>query len=273
MDRAIQVIKEHAELYVDRSVDRVLAEGVPLYLNMPRHILRAAVSRAISTVLEDVVQGTTTAYASYLRNLGITRAQSGAPIGDMIRGLDHGFQVISDHFKEVFGDDLEPRLWWESRKHQISHAGVLAVNEAFYQTREAIIAEQSQEIISLSAPILPLGAGILVVPIVGKLNEQRATLVLETLLERISRHASAVVILDVTGIHTMDESAIGYLLRAARAARLLGVKVFLVGIRSEIALTFARKGIDLGDITTLADLTQGLSHALRIRGEGRALSR
>jgi rsbT co-antagonist protein RsbR len=272
MDRAIQVIKEHVELYVDRSIDRVLADGVPTYVNMPRDVLRAVVTRALGKMVEDVVQGTTTTYPTYMKGAGTQRAKNGAPIGDMIRGLDHGFQVISDHFKEVFGDDLEPRLWWESRKHEIGYAGVLAVHEAFYQTREAIIAEQHREIVSLSAPVLPLAEGILVLPIVGSLNEQRSALVIETLLDRIIKHNAEVVIIDVTGMHSMDESATTQLLRAAHAARLLGTKILLVGIRADIAMTFTRSSADLGDITTLADLTQGLSHALRLRHEGRTLA-
>jgi rsbT co-antagonist protein RsbR len=266
MDRAIQVIKEHGELYVDRSVARVVADGVPLYLSMPRHVLRAVIARAIGLVIDDLVHGTTT-YATHLKNVGVTRANTGAPIGDMIRGLDHGFQVISDHLTEVFGDDLEPRLWWESRKHKISYEGILAVNEAFYQTREAIISEQNQEIMSLSAPILPLSEGILVLPIVGSLNDERAAIIIETLLDRIIEHQSKVVIVDVTGMHTMNTSVTNHLLRAASAARLLGAQVLLVGIRSEVAMAFMRGGADLGDITTLADLTQGLSHALRLRGK------
>jgi rsbT co-antagonist protein RsbR len=273
MDRAIQVIKEHVELYVDRSIDRVLAEGVPLYTNMPRDVLRGVVSRALGKVVEDVVQGTTTIYAAYMKNSGTQRAKNGAPIGDMIRGLDHGFQVISDHLKEVFGDDLEPRLWWESRKHEIGYAGVLAVNEAFYQTREAIISEQHREIVSLSAPVLPLAEGIIVLPIVGSLNEQRSALVIEALLDRIIKHSAEVVIIDVTGMHTMDESATTQLLRAAHAAGLLGAKVLLVGIRAEIAMTLTRGNAELGDITTLADLTQGLSQALRLCREVRTLGR
>jgi rsbT co-antagonist protein RsbR len=269
MDQAIQVIKEHIELYVDRSIDRVLADGVPLYVNMPRDVLRTAVTRAMGMVVQDVVQGTTTSYPSYMKNIGVQRAKIGVPIGDMIRGLDHGFQVISDHLDEVFGDDLRPRLWWESRKHEIGYAGILAINEAFYQTREAIISQQHQEIVSLSAPVLPLAEGILVLPIVGSLNEERSALVIETLLDRIIKHSAEVVIIDVTGMHTMDESATTQLLRAAHAARLLGAKILLVGIRAEIAMTFTRGSADLGNITTLADLTQGLSHALRLRQEGR----
>lgn len=273
MDRAVQVIKEHIELYADRSVDRVLADGVALYASMPRHVLKALVTKAIGAVVDDVIHGTTTTYSTYLRNIGVMRAKSGAPIGEMIRGLDHGFQVISDHFKEVFGDDLAPRLWWESRKHEISYAGILAVNEAFYQTREEIIAEQNRQIVSLSAPVLPLAEGILVLPIIGSLNEQRAALVIQTLLDSIIKHRSEVVIIDVTGMHDMDESVTGHLLRAAHAARLLGVKLLLVGIRPEVAMAFTRGGADLSGITTLADLTQGLSHALRRREDAaRALA-
>ena len=67
-------------------------------------------------------------------------------------------------------------------------------------------------------------------------------------------------------MHAADETATDHLLRAARAARLLGAQVILVGISPTIAITFARAGANLEGITILGDLTSGIEHALRLRG-------
>lgn len=265
MDRAVRVFIEHTEEYVDRAVDRVLAAGVPVYASYPRDVLRGFVAKAFGTVAADVAAGTTEAYPAYLRAIGAQRAKGGTPIAEMISGLNYGFQVVSDHFQEYFGDDLEPRLWWEARKYEIAYAGALAVMDAFYQTREAIIAEQNRQIITLSAPILPLSRGILVMPIVGALEGERASLITEALLQGVARNRSQVVILDVTGMHTVDDGAMDRLLRAAAAARLLGAKIVLVGIRPEAAVALTRRETDLGDVTVHADLTRGFEHALRLR--------
>ncbi|MEP7126175.1 MAG: STAS domain-containing protein [Byssovorax sp.] len=271
MERGIRVFTEHFEGYLDRATDRVLAAEIGVYASIPRPALRALIGRAFATVKRDLDEGTTSAYPEYLSQVGKVRAQSGMPIGEMIAGLDIGFQVVSDHFKSIFGDDLAPRLWWEERRREIGYAGALAVTNAFYQAREAIIAGQHREIMELAAPIIPLHEGVLLMPIVGAITAERAAHIIEALLDGIARQRSHVAILDVTGLGAADETATDHLLRAARSARLLGTRVILVGISPALAVTFAKAGADLGGITVLADLTSGVEHALRLRG--RAITR
>jgi rsbT co-antagonist protein RsbR len=271
MERAVKVFAQHFEGYLDRATARVVAAGIPAYVNVPVEVLRPLIGRAFSMVQQDLEQGTTTAYPEYLSQAGKLRAQRGAPVGEMIFGLDLGFQVVSDDFKDVFGDDLEPRLWWEERRREISYAGALAVTNAYYQAREAIIGEQHREILELAAPILPLHEGVLLMPIVGAITAERAAHLIEALLQGIARQRSQAVIIDVTGLGAADETATDHLLRAARSSRLLGAQVILVGISAALAVTFAKAGADLGGIMVLGDLASGVEHALRLRG--RAITR
>lgn len=266
MERAVKVFTTHLPEFVDEAADRVLAANIMVYAKLPRDALRGAIARAFATVEEDLVRGTTSAYPNYLRQVGAQRAKGGTPIREMIHGLEFGFQVVSDHFKEAFKDDLEARLWWEERKNQISYAGALAVTDAFYTAREGIIVEQHNQIMRLSAPIIPLYPGVLVFPLVGALGEERASHIQESLLAQIARHRARVVLLDVTGMLVDGAPSAEHLLRAARAAKLLGAKVILVGLTPDIALLLARAGVDFSGITVLGDLTRGLKTALRTLG-------
>lgn len=271
MERAVTVFTQHFSGYVDQAVERVLAAKIPLYVNIPREALRGAIARAITAVKQDIEEGTTSAYPTYMSQVGRLRAQSGAPVSEMIVGLDIGFQVVTDDIKQTFRDDLAPQLWWAERRREISYAGAIAVTNAFYQAREEIIAEQNREILKIAAPIIPLHEGILLMPVVGAITAERASHIIESLLDGIARQRSQAVIIDVTGMHTADETATDHLLRAARAARLLGAQVILVGISAAIAITFARTDENLDGITVLGDLTSGVEHALRLRG--RAIAR
>lgn len=266
MERAVKVFTTRLPEFVDEAADRVVAANVNVYAQLPRDALRAAIARAFATVEEDLVRGTTSAYPTYLREIGALRARSGTPIREMIHGLEFGFQVVSDHFKRIFEDDVEARLWWEERKNQISYAGALAVTDAFYTAREAVIVEQHHQIMRLSAPILPLYPGVLVLPLVGALGEERAAHVIESLLAQIARHRSRVVLLDVTGMLVDGAAAAEHLLRAARAAKLLGAKVILVGLTPDVALLLAHAGVDFSGVTVLGDLTRGLKLALHTLG-------
>ena len=266
MERAVKVYIEHLSDFVDQAVDRVLAAKIPLYAGMPREALRAAIARAFAAVAEDLTRGTTATYSAYLGQVGIQRAQHGAPINQMMIGLDHGFQVVSDHFEQAFADDLPAQLWWAERRREIGDSGFFALTDAFYTARDATIAEQHAQLLRLSAPIIPLHVGVLMLPLVGTLDEARAQRVIHALLDGVARHRSEVVILDITGVPFVDEAVAGHLVHAAQAARLLGAQVILVGIGPTIAATIVQTGINLGGITILANLEKGVEYALRLRG-------
>jgi rsbT co-antagonist protein RsbR len=266
MERAIKRFTDLVPRYVERSVDRIIATKSGFYSSLPREVLRAAIARSYATVEQDVVAGTTQAYPDYLRQLGVTRAKQGASIKEMIHGLDHGFVVVTDDFEETFADDIDARFWWSERRREISYAGVVAVTDAYYAARESLIMEQNREILKLSAPMIPVYTGVLVLPLVGAVTAERAGLILQSLLASIAREQSQAVIIDVTGVHDVDQSVAEHLLQAARAAGLLGAKVILVGIRPAVADTIVRAGIDFRDIVVLANLKSGLEHALRLQG-------
>jgi rsbT co-antagonist protein RsbR len=266
MERAIEVYVEHFQEYLEESTERVILANIPVYVNIPREALHGAIGRSFTAVKEDLERGTTTSYPTHLRNVGKARAQNGTPIGEIIAGLDLGFQVVTDDFKAIFGDDLAPRLWWEERRRELSYAGALAITSEFYTAREALIRAQHREILKLTAPLIPLHQGVLLMPLVGVITAERASYIIESLLQSITQHRSQAVIIDVTGMITVDESATDHLLHAAHAARLLGAHVIAVGIKPTLARGLARAGINLAGITILGDLTSGVEHALRLLG-------
>jgi anti-anti-sigma regulatory factor len=121
-----------------------------------------------------------------------------------------------------------------------------------------------ETILELSVPVLPLVPGVLVLPLIGAIDTLRAEGILESELESIIAHHATVVLVDITGVPIVDTSVALQLIRAADAARLLGCKTVLVGVRPEIAQTLVGLGIDLHGITTRATLANGLETALQI---------
>jgi rsbT co-antagonist protein RsbR len=126
------------------------------------------------------------------------------------------------------------------------------------QLREAI-----QE---LSTPIIPLYTGVLAVPLVGRVDSQRAQVLTEALLEAIAREQAEIVLLDITGVAVVDTNVANHLIQTARAAALLGSQVVLVGISAEVAQTLVQLGLDLGQLVTLSNLQSGLEYALSRQG-------
>ncbi|WP_437978974.1 PAS domain S-box protein [Sorangium sp. So ce295] len=137
-----------------------------------------------------------------------------------------------------------------------------------------MIDAQEATIRELSTPLIPLDAGILVMPLVGRLDRVRIEQLLERLLQGVVAQRAATVILDVTGVAVVDAEIADSLIRAAQAVKLLGAEVILTGVGPEVAQTMVGIGIDLREIVTLSSLQSGLHHALgrSRRGGGRRAS-
>ena len=123
-----------------------------------------------------------------------------------------------------------------------------------------------QTIAELSSPVVPVARGILVVPMVGTVDSQRAAQFVETLLTSISTHHARVVIIDITGVTVVDTNVAHHLVQAAQAAQLLGAEVVLVGITPAVAQTVVQLGVQLPGMATRADLASGVVYALARTG-------
>ncbi len=134
-------------------------------------------------------------------------------------------------------------------------------NEAL--VRESVLRAQQESLLELSTPLVPIDDDVLAMTLVGGIDRARADRVLTTLLEGVSRAGARVVILDVTGVPTVDTGTADALLRAARAVSLLGAEIVLTGIRSEVARTLVGLGVDLESMTTKSTLKAGIAHALQ----------
>lgn len=128
-----------------------------------------------------------------------------------------------------------------------------------------VIAMQEATIRELESPLLPIAKGVVVMPLVGEINEARARQIIENLLTGIARSQASVVILDITGVRSVDDKVASVLLQAARAARLLGTRVVLTGASPNIAVILVNLAADLSGIVTLGTLQAGIAWALQPR--------
>ncbi|MEM8534019.1 MAG: STAS domain-containing protein [Chloroflexota bacterium] len=129
-----------------------------------------------------------------------------------------------------------------------------------HETQERLLST----IRELSTPILSIQEGVLLLPIIGFLDTSRAEHVITILLERVTTTQAYVIILDVTGVHTLDTQVANVLLQAARSVELLGARVILCGISPEVAQVVVSLGIDLSTLTPSSDLQAALTTALRL---------
>ncbi len=107
---------------------------------------------------------------------------------------------------------------------------------------------------------------MLLVPIIGLIDTQRARLLTEQLLGAVRDNRAKVVVMDITGVQAIDSRVANHMVQTVEAARLMGAIVIVAGVSPEIAQTMVTLGIDLGRMTTVGDLQSGIERAEEILG-------
>ena len=142
----------------------------------------------------------------------------------------------------------------------------VTVSVSFVEERERIIREQQESIRELSTPVLQVRERLLILPIIGVLDAQRARQLTEQLLSAIQTNRAKVVVVDITGVATIDLTVANHLFHTVEASRLMGASVIVTGLSSKIAQTLVDLDVDLSMIRTVGDLQGGLEEAERVMG-------
>ena len=141
-------------------------------------------------------------------------------------------------------------------------ANTVAVS--FVDERERVIRQQQDAILELSTPVLPVRERLLILPIIGVLDSERAKQLTVQLLNAIRTHRAKVVVIDITGVPAIDVNVANHLVQAVRASGLMGAGVIITGLSAEIAQTLVNLGVDLSMMQTVGDLQGGIEEAERL---------
>jgi rsbT co-antagonist protein RsbR len=138
--------------------------------------------------------------------------------------------------------------------------------DAIVFDRERVIRQQQDAIRELSTPVLQIRERLLLLPIIGVIDTHRARLVTENLLRAIRANRAKVVVMDVTGVATIDSKVANHLIQTVTAAKLMGASVIVTGLSADVAQSLVALGIDLTKLNTVGDLQGGVEEAERYLG-------
>jgi rsbT co-antagonist protein RsbR len=168
-------------------------------------------------------------------------------------------------FEKYQGDfDLLNRVFdaYEPAANRIANT----VGVSFVQERERIIRQQQEAIRELSTPVLQVRERLVILPIIGALDSQRARQLTEQLLRAIRTNRAKVVVIDITGVPEIDSTVANHIVQTVDASRLMGASVIITGLSAEIALTLVTIGVDLSKVNAVGDLQGGIEAAERQLG-------
>lgn len=130
------------------------------------------------------------------------------------------------------------------------------------EEQERLIQSQQELLGHLAVPVIQIWESVLLIPVVGQINEPRGRQILDSLLAGVTRCRARIVLLDITGVPEINLQVARYLLQSVEAARLLGCTSILVGIAASVAAEIIRLGVDFSRLTTRSTLQEGLRDAL-----------
>jgi rsbT co-antagonist protein RsbR len=239
-----------AELLTAMTKDEILAEATSVYDNY----------------VEALETGTYEALQAYARNLSERIIPRGVETHEVIGIVLLLRDVLARSLFSKYRDDF-------SKLNRILDAYEPAANRiantvavGFVQERERVIREQQEAIRELSTPVLQVRERLLILPMIGIIDPQRARQMTEQLLQAIRKNRAKVVVIDITGVAAMDSKVANHLVQTVDAARLLGASAIVTGLSSEIAQTLVTIGVDLTKIITVGDLQGGIEEAERKLG-------
>jgi rsbT co-antagonist protein RsbR len=141
----------------------------------------------------------------------------------------------------------------------------LAIDTYIFQ-RERTIGLQQEAIRALSTPVLQLRPKLLILPMIGEIDAARAKQLTQQLLHSIRSSRARVVVIDITGVPSVDTSVANHLLQTVEAARLMGATAIVSGLSAEVAQTLVSLGVGLEKLNTVGDLQGGIEQAEALLG-------
>jgi rsbT co-antagonist protein RsbR len=258
----LQAVDEVAQ----RNADEIIQEFYA-------HLLRFDEARGFfkdARVLENVLRLTQgnydLAYVQARLNIGLVHERIGLPVKFYLGMYNFYLRAIGKRLLDQFQGDPEKLLTVFFSLTKLTFLDISLAIDTYIASRERTIRAQQDAIRELSTPVLPVREGLLILPIVGTIDSQRARQLTENLLNAIRSNRAKVVVMDITGVPNVDTKVANHLVQAVEASRLMGAKVIITGLSPEIAHTLVTIGVDLNKIDTVGDLRGGLEEAERLLG-------
>jgi anti-anti-sigma regulatory factor/putative methionine-R-sulfoxide reductase with GAF domain len=229
---------------IDDQMSRRALSDSPL----SARVIRSGQLELIDDLLADPIQ-------QQIRRFGQTDRPSRAWMGTpMISGGEvQGVLAVMSYQPAVFGQADSEILTLVASQMALAVANILLVERL------------RQTIVRISAPLIPVAEGVLVLPLIGQIDSQRANQIVEQTLDAVVARQSEHVLIDITGVDTVDIFTVSQLLKIVRTTALLGAHCYLVGMSPAAAQTTTSLGIDLGSLQSYRNMQSALADLLRGR--------
>jgi rsbT co-antagonist protein RsbR len=214
------------------------------------------------TYWERLLQGTIDEdYLMDRRRIGEIHARIGLPLMIYIAGVSMMYEVLSGNLLRLL-KTKDQSMDLSQAMANVLHMDAGLICQAFSDKLE----EQNSLVLESSTPIAEVWDGILLLPIVGIVDNKRSNDILEEVLESIKNSKAKDIIVDVSGVGVVDMAVANLMINLAQATALMGCCTTVSGISPSITKLIVNAGIQTNDMKTTFTMMDALSSAFRRRG-------
>jgi rsbT co-antagonist protein RsbR len=288
------LLERHRVEIIDRGTDWVRAEAIDLGSQRPREETRKLVERVVSSQETALLTGDERASDDFIELVTSLRASSEFHVSTLLRGLLSFRRGLEDvlvaesadlgvtrkllaavdtvahgavfRAADVYNEKLNGTILLRRAELERELARITAAKERELDDKARTIDAQRELLNTLSSPVIQIWEGILVAPLMGELDPERAAAVRERVLEAVMKTRARAVLVDITGLTVTDENLASEILRLVKSVRLIGADTMLVGISPQGARSLAALHVSMGEIRSFATLHDGLRAAFKGAG-------
>jgi rsbT co-antagonist protein RsbR len=260
------VMSENLERFTDAFFDYLshIEEAAPLFKN--RAVLEEA-KKLKREHLVAMVQGEYGSnYAEQRVRLGELYGKVGLDVRVFLGAFHHLMRTVGLEIMKHFAKTPQAGFEIFMSLKKVAFFDIAVIVDVLIEERERVIRSQQEAIRELSTPVIQIRDRLLILPVIGLIDSERALQLTESLLQAIRTNRARVVVMDITGVAAVDSKVANHLIQTVAAARLMGATVIVTGLSADVAQALVALGVDLGRINTIGDLQGGLEEAERLLG-------
>lgn len=137
----------------------------------------------------------------------------------------------------------------------------VSLNETFFafeRLTEQRRREAKQELVRLSAPIVPVHENTVVLPLIGYIDSDRTRHIMNNVVPKIADMRIRHVIIDFSGVMTLDDQTAESMHHIGGTLSLMGIHVAVAGMRPDLVQTAVSSGLDLAGVEAYGNVNQAL---------------
>lgn len=202
-------------------------------------------------------------YVEQRELVGNVHARIGLPLPTYFAAMNFSARVFLD---DLYDDSLTPAEYVATTRSisKLMNLDTAIVVDTYTELTESTIRSQSDALMQMSTPVTAIWRNILMLPIVGIIDSNRAQNIMNAMLTAIAATQSRVIIMDISGVAVVDTAVANHLIKITKATKLMGCECTISGVSASIAQTVVELGIDVGNVKTMGTLKDALADAFRM---------